>query len=149
MSGELILQGVWDWILQKGGKYVQHWLFPGWVTMGVYIMICLYFTIKDLCRANSKIQKDYWPSVKDMLVAAIPQIVIYFSLNAIFSYFYPIYLSLPAQAPSLFTFFTEIAICFVVGDFLIYWEHRIMHMIPFLRIHIHSVHHSYHAPVCH
>eukprot|EP00697_Spironema_sp_BW2_P009205 gnl/Spiro4/24032_TR11907_c0_g1_i1.p1 gnl/Spiro4/24032_TR11907_c0_g1~~gnl/Spiro4/24032_TR11907_c0_g1_i1.p1 ORF type:complete len:185 (-),score=48.01 gnl/Spiro4/24032_TR11907_c0_g1_i1:51-605(-) len=31
----------------------------------------------------------------------------------------------------------------LIGDFLMYAEHRVMHIVPFLRNHIHSVHHKY------
>ena len=41
---------------------------------------------------------------------------------------------LPLVAPSILTFLIECTCCFVVGDFLIYSEHRIMHIIPFLRL---------------
>lgn len=52
----------------------------------------------------------------------------------------------PSAPPSLLRFGLEVALCFVVGDFLIYWEHRMMHYVGFLRRHIHSWHHHYHAP---
>ena len=35
--------------------------------------------------------------------------------------------------------------CLLLGDILIYWEHRLMHTVPYLRNHIHSVHHEYTA----
>ena len=33
----------------------------------------------------------------------------------------------------MFRFLFECTCCFIVGDFFIYWEHRIMHIIPYLR----------------
>ena len=36
-------------------------------------------------------------------------------------------------------------LAFVVGDYFMYWEHRIMHMVPVLRKHVHSWHHAYHV----
>ena len=36
--------------------------------------------------------------------------------------------------------------CLVLSDVLIYWEHRTMHRLPFLRRHIHSTHHRYLHP---
>lgn len=52
---------------------------------------------------------------------------------------------MPAEAPTLSVFLYEIIWCFIAGDFFIYWEHRIMRMIPYLRHNVHSVHHKYSA----
>jgi len=88
-----------------------------------------------------------------MLVAAIPQVLIYALANGITTYMYPqligiiflrilnVFLNfletdLPRQAPSLLTFFIECTCCFVIGDFLIYSEHRIMHIIPYCRFNL-------------
>ncbi|MDP2436596.1 MAG: sterol desaturase family protein [archaeon] len=140
------LSHVWEWMLRVGNPYVSHWLFPGWLTLAAYVLVCLYFTYKDVMRHESKIQKDWWPSLGDMARAAVPQLAVYTGLNGLFTYLYPIYLELPQEAPSLLGFFLEVATSFVVGDFLIYAEHRVMHAVPFLRNSIHSVHHAYHAP---
>jgi hypothetical protein len=72
---------------------------------------------------DSKIQKDYWPtgfvflnnylvypfdfcllSVKDMLAAAIPQLLIYFFANLISTILYPIFLGLYEQRVSRISF---------------------------------------------
>jgi len=78
--------------------------------------------------------------------AAVPQTLTYIVLNySGYAYgYHP--LQMPAQAPSLAKFAEEILLAFVIGDFFQYWEHRIMHMVPFLRNNIHSWHHYYHIP---
>uniref|UniRef100_A0A7S3FAY2 Fatty acid hydroxylase domain-containing protein n=1 Tax=Haptolina ericina TaxID=156174 RepID=A0A7S3FAY2_9EUKA len=53
---------------------------------------------------------------------------------------------LPALAPRLPVFAEQVITAFIVGDFFIYWEHRIMHAVPYLRKNIHSWHHAYTAP---
>ena len=53
---------------------------------------------------------------------------------------------MPALAPTLPTLGRELLVAFVVGDFFIYWEHRLMHAFAFTRTHIHSWHHAYYAP---
>eukprot|EP00929_Paragymnodinium_shiwhaense_P071717 TRINITY_DN36438_c0_g1_i3.p1 TRINITY_DN36438_c0_g1~~TRINITY_DN36438_c0_g1_i3.p1 ORF type:complete len:280 (+),score=59.09 TRINITY_DN36438_c0_g1_i3:307-1146(+) len=95
---------------------------------------------------ETKVQKDWWPTISDMLNAGVPQVLIYFFGNFIGQYFFYQETQLPTQAPRLCKMAEEIVLAFVVGDFGIYWEHRIMHTIPFLRNHIHSWHHYYHAP---
>src|SRR3989338_10626966 len=117
---ENALAAVWRGILKHGEPYISHWLFPGWLTLISYTLICLYFTWKDVFRHNSKIQKDWWPSWGDMARAALPQLAIYFGLNAIFTYLYSQHIELPLSPPSLLRFSGEVLTSFVVGDFLIY-----------------------------
>mmetsp|Transcript_6055 Transcript_6055/g.17121 ORF Transcript_6055/g.17121 Transcript_6055/m.17121 type:complete len:298 (-) Transcript_6055:193-1086(-) len=143
---ELVLQPVWDSILDYGNPYVSHWLFAGWLTFLVYTLTCVYFTYKDIMRHDSKIQKDYWPTWMDMVRAGAPQMVIYGGLNGLFTYLVPEFVELPRTAPTVAQFLVETTLMFLVGDFLIYWEHRIMHIVPYLRKNIHNVHHAYHAP---
>ena len=143
---EFILTKPWSACLHYGEPYVSHWLFPGWLTLISYVLICVYFTVLDVGRCSSKIQKDWWPSYGDMVRAAVPQLLAYFGLNLLFTLLYPDHLTLPRAPPSLATFLGEVCASFVVGDFLIYTEHRVMHAVPWLRNNIHSVHHEYHAP---
>ena len=37
----------------------------------------------------------------------------------------------------------DFSVICLAGDFLIYWEHRLMHAVPYLRRNIHSIHHTY------
>ena len=42
----LVLQPLWDFILEEGSPFVNHWLFAGWLTFFTYMLICFYFTWK-------------------------------------------------------------------------------------------------------
>lgn len=142
----VILQPAWVGILSQAPWLVSHIAFAGVVGVFSFFATCIYFTVLDVCRSESKIQKDWFPSTWDMLAAGVPQSVIYIVANAL-SYRYGYQgIDLPSEAPRFCVYLEQIIIAFVIGDFLMYWEHRIMHMVPWLRTHIHSVHHAYHAP---
>ncbi len=147
MPAEPILQPVWHAIITHGAGVVDHWLFPATVGLLSFTVVCLGFTVKDLRRrATNKIVADRWPSRQDITQAALPQMLIYVSANALGWSLADTHIELPAQAPGLFTLLWQVLACFVVSDFLIYWEHRFMHAIPLLRRKIHSVHHKYLYP---
>jgi len=146
MRQESVLQFVWDFILNNCDRTCSHWLWPAWLGLITFIIACSYFTYKDLNRhIATKVQKNQWPSNADLIWAAVPQILIYVILNAASSYYWNIHIELPRQAPSMFSFISHFAICLLVGDFLIYCEHRVMHMVPYLRNNVHSIHHKYTA----
>ena len=48
--------------------------------------------------------------------------------------------------PSLFTFLMQVVCLLVVGDFGLYWGHRIQHTVPYLWENFHSVHHRLDTP---
>ena len=128
-----------------------HTHIPIALSIAAYVLICGYFTALDLCKCkDTKIQRDYWPSARDIWTAAAPQLAAYtvlLSASWIAWSLCPAWMSvhLPKAAPSMVEFAAHLSFCFVVGDFLIYWEHRIMHTVPYLRRNIHSVHHEYTA----
>ena len=71
----LLLQPVWSWLTSF--SVTSTLLFPGWMTLGVFVATCLYFTYLDLTHSEStKLQRDYWPSVEDIFWAAVPQVSI-------------------------------------------------------------------------
>jgi sterol desaturase/sphingolipid hydroxylase (fatty acid hydroxylase superfamily) len=147
MRCEPILQPVWQAILGHGAGVVDHWLFPATVGLVSFTVVCLGFTVKDLRRrATNKIVGDRWPSKRDIARAAVPQLVIYVGANALGWWAADQHIALPRQAPGLFTLLWQVVACFVVSDFLIYWEHRLMHAVPLLRRKVHSVHHKYLYP---
>jgi len=117
------------------------------VAFVAYLASCAYFTSLDLRRSlETKVQKQYFPTVREMVVAGLPQVVIYYAANHVwYAYGYqPI--ELPSLAPTVPALAEQLLVAFVVGDFLIYWEHRLMHHFRFTRLHIHSWHHAYTAP---
>eukprot|EP00325_Prymnesiales_sp_UTEX-LB-985_P013165 CAMPEP_0174754674 /NCGR_PEP_ID=MMETSP1094-20130205/105853_1 /TAXON_ID=156173 /ORGANISM="Chrysochromulina brevifilum, Strain UTEX LB 985" /LENGTH=471 /DNA_ID=CAMNT_0015960553 /DNA_START=45 /DNA_END=1460 /DNA_ORIENTATION=+ len=146
-----MLQPLWDLILSAGGDYIHNSLFAVTVATVTYVLVCFYFSILDLTKHTpTKVQKAWFPSTTDMYAAAWPQLIVY-GLGQVQVWslwlFYPqkYNILLPPTAPSIIALTSHLAICLIAGDFLIYWEHRIMHAVPYLRTKIHSVHHEYTA----
>jgi sterol desaturase/sphingolipid hydroxylase (fatty acid hydroxylase superfamily) len=141
------LQPLWDFILRIGQPWIGHWLFPTVLGLFSFFISCSLFTIKDLRRkAENKINPDVWPNKRQLLRAALPQLLIYIGGNALGWHLAPWTVPIPAAAPTVARLALEVVFCFLLSDFLIYWEHRIMHAVPFLRRRIHSVHHRYLHP---
>lgn len=146
-AGGTLLQPLWSLILKSGQPWISHWLFPTVIGLVSFVVTCLFFTVKDLRRqAANKVNSDVWPTKEQLLRAAIPQLIIYFGGNLLGWRLAPFRLPMPAEAPTVTRLLVEIVFCFLVSDFLIYWEHRIMHAVPLLRRHIHSTHHRYLHP---
>jgi cholesterol 25-hydroxylase len=146
--GVRMLQPVWDGML-RGEPYVSNAFFAGTIGTASFVLVCTYFTCLDLTHSlSTKVQKDYFPSAKDQWAAAWPQLLIY-ALGQTATWYswsmYPASLSidLPRQAPELWKFVVDFSVICLAGDFLIYWEHRLMHAVPYLRRNIHSIHHTY------
>jgi sterol desaturase/sphingolipid hydroxylase (fatty acid hydroxylase superfamily) len=146
-SDEAVLQPAWASCIQHVPWLASHAGFPGLVGAVAFVISCLCFSVLDLRRSvSTKLQKHYFPSLWDMLKAGGPQVVLYGAGNwAGYAFGYH-EIALPERAPRICIFAEEVLICFIVGDFFIYAEHRLMHAVPFLRKHIHSWHHSYHTP---
>eukprot|EP00747_Dinoflagellata_sp_TGD_P041058 gnl/TRDRNA2_/TRDRNA2_141259_c0_seq1.p1 gnl/TRDRNA2_/TRDRNA2_141259_c0~~gnl/TRDRNA2_/TRDRNA2_141259_c0_seq1.p1 ORF type:complete len:299 (-),score=16.39 gnl/TRDRNA2_/TRDRNA2_141259_c0_seq1:55-951(-) len=140
-----LLQPVWDWMLMHWPHTVSQAGFAGLVGIVSFAISCVCFSLLDITRSPTKIQKDVWPTLQDMLWTGGPQMAIYLSGNS-FGWYMDQHIVLPSRAPTLPTLAREMLLAFVIGDFLIYLEHRMMHAVPFLRKHIHSWHHAYTAP---
>lgn len=69
-------------------------------------------------------------------------------VNGIFGYFLLSRLCSPdkKEIPALFVGLTQFVSMSFVGDFFLYWGHRIQHEIPFLWEHCHKLHHTLDAP---
>ena len=150
VNGDRILQPIWDACLSYGQPYVSHQAFGGTLATLSFVLICTYFTYLDLTHSPTKVQKDYWPSSKDLWDAAWPQLLAYTAGQV--ATWYPWMLDpasqsieLPHAAPPLWRFGAEFVTITLAGDFLIYWHHRIMHIVPYFRNHLHNVHHTYSA----
>lgn len=147
-----LLQPLWAAMVAAGEPYVRNYLLPVSVATATYVLVCCYFSYLDLTRCvATKIQRDWWPTMRDMWGAAWPQLLAY-SLGQVkiwaLWWMWPddySYTMLPQRAPTCLGLLASLTFCLVVGDFLIYWEHRMMHAVPFLRRHVHSVHHEYTA----
>lgn len=139
------LQRVYDW-RHSAPWLSNHRYFGGAVAFLSFLCSCILFTFLDVFRAPSKIQKDWWPSAEDMWNAGAKQNLIYIVGNLVGYLFAYDAIELPEEAPRVCVLFEQVLVAFLVGDFLIYWEHRVMHTIPYLRKNIHSWHHHYHIP---
>ncbi|KAL1521570.1 hypothetical protein AB1Y20_021229 [Prymnesium parvum] len=147
VGGEPLLQPCWNTVTRRYPWLLRHVGFGAVSAFVAYVASCIYFTSLDLRRSmDTKVQKQYFPSVRDMLVAGAPQVVIYFLANYLWYIYAYQPIELPSQAPTLARLMEQLLVAFVVGDFLIYWEHRLMHRFAFTRKHIHSWHHAYTAP---
>jgi len=148
---ERLLQPAWDLIVAAGTPYIHNSLFAVTVATVTYVTVCGYFTLLDLRQhAPTKLQKDWYPSAADMFAAAWPQLLFYGAGQAQIWYLWKVYpekytAALPQSAPSVLSLCAHLSLCLLLGDFFIYWEHRLMHTVPYLRTRIHSVHHEYTA----
>jgi len=61
-----VLQQIWSIVIEKIPGPASHFLFGSVLACATFVVACLYFSYKDLARHDSKIQKDWWPSVYDM-----------------------------------------------------------------------------------
>jgi len=142
-----LLQPAWEQSLRRYPWLLGHAGFGGLVGLATLVVSCVGFSVLDLRRCmETKLQRGYFPSVRDMCVAGVPQLVVYSYANYAWYVkgYHPV--ALPPEAPRLPVLAEQVLVAFLVGDFFIYWEHRLMHMVPFTRKHIHSWHHAYTAP---
>ena len=144
------LQAVYDSILSVGMPYLSNFVVEATIALVAWFVSCMYFTYLDVTRSPTKVQKDYWPTTKEMLECAIPQIVIY-TLGCSHTWYlwatdeqYTVVV--PSTAPTFAEFCLQMTVSLIFGDFLMYWQHRWMHYSNYLRNHVHSVHHGYSAP---
>jgi len=63
------------------------------------------------------------------------------------SFLFPLVIPLPTETcPSIFQFFIQMVVMELVGDFLLYWGHRIQHTNKFLWENFHYHHHQISTP---
>ena len=101
-EGQPLLQPYWAWMLQRWPWLLSHVAFSGLVGISSFFVSCIGFTVLDLRRSyETKIQKHYFPSVYDILHAAVPQVFLYVLGNYLgYKYGYHA-VELPALAPRL------------------------------------------------
>ena len=95
------LQAVWEAMLARWPWALRHVGFAGTVGMAAFVVSSFLFMFLDLSRSSTKVQKEWFPSNKDLVMAAVPQCAIYAVLNGLgWTYgYYPVVL--PPRAPRL------------------------------------------------
>lgn len=74
-----------------------------------------------------------------------PVLINVFVLTFLFDYFLHVDSSIPA-IPSLIAFVSQLFLMLFVGDFWLYWGHRIQHEVDFLWRNLHYFHHQIGTP---
>eukprot|EP01064_Diplonema_japonicum_P019394 TRINITY_DN280_c0_g2_i2.p1 TRINITY_DN280_c0_g2~~TRINITY_DN280_c0_g2_i2.p1 ORF type:complete len:321 (+),score=64.14 TRINITY_DN280_c0_g2_i2:73-1035(+) len=137
--------------LEHGMPYLTNMYFEATLTYLVWFATGMYFTYLDVTRSPTKIQKDYWPTNWEMLSCAVPQIIVY-GLGVVIGWVqwvkHPQEMSQVIQEapPTFIEMIFQIVVTFLIFDFVMYWQHRALHTVPWLRNNIHSVHHVFSAP---
>jgi sterol desaturase/sphingolipid hydroxylase (fatty acid hydroxylase superfamily) len=137
-SSAFLLQPAYDHVRTYAAT--QDVLFPSLVALGAFHFCCLVHTAHDAYLGRE---------VKTtLLYCALPQFLVHFVVNTLAWIYVPRSPArLPDAAPSVVDFAVQLSLCYVVGDFLIYWEHRTMHKVVFLRHRVHAAHHKYTSPL--
>ena len=135
---------LWNYVIKTQYPY-NLYFFWGIPSLFFHILICSYFSYKNIKKIqNNKIQKDYFPSLNHILNISIPQLIIFIFMMYL-QLIYPITIELPKKVLTLKEHILEIFKLVIVGDFLLYWYHRLAHMNKWFRNNIHDVHHTYSA----
>ena len=135
-----ILDALWHLALHHAA-FTSHALFPSFVALFTFHTTCLVYTVIDIGRKRVPLG--------DICHCAFWQLAAHGVANAVSVWMVgtDTIRALPEAAPDAWVFVRDLAACFVVGDFLIYWEHVLMHRIVWLRQHVHKFHHMYQAPM--
>jgi sterol desaturase/sphingolipid hydroxylase (fatty acid hydroxylase superfamily) len=142
----LTLEPVWRWLVDSV-PLTHSIMFPSVVALTSYHAVCWGFTLWDLWRGREGvdhvIRTCAWPQIKwHVIVNGVSWALMRHALGE-----EGMTAVLPNEAPAVATFALEVAGCYVVGDFFMYWEHVFMHKILWLRHNVHAMHHMYTSPL--
>jgi len=139
MNNELVLQPVWDFCIRHLGGFISS---PGLiltaVMLGVYVPGIFFSIIDVFVSKRLTLQQSvavYWRAMKWYSTFYVIAMVIFLLVPL------PIKLHIPASAPTLFEFFKDLVLYFLVGDIASYAWHRIEHQNKWYARHVHTVHH--------
>ena len=144
------IEPIWNFIVQRWGGVVSHWLFPSIVGYIAFASFGIYFTLKDIGpwrSVTTRIYRNCLPDAKEICRVAGIQLGAYAILNLVLWQTIPHHVELPASAPSLYEVIRDVTVSLFIGDFLVYLEHIIQHKIPFLYRNVHYVHHRFKGDV--
>jgi len=139
MNNELALQPVWDFFISHLGSFVSS---PGLiltaVMLGVYVPGIFFSIIDVFVSKRLTLQESvavYWRAMKWYSTFYVVAMVIFVLVPL------PIKLNVPANAPTVFEFFKDLVLYFLIGDVASYVWHRIEHHNKWYAKHVHCVHH--------
>ena len=147
---ENLLQPLWSYLIDRWGHVISYWFFPLLVGMAAFVVVGIYFVLKDFGPWRSeatRIYKDVWPTKWKVFEVGGIQMGIYVLLNLIMWNVFPYHVELPAEAPTVWELVRDLTLSLLVSDFLTYLEHIINHKIRFMYTHVHYVHHCFKADV--
>jgi len=138
MNSTGYLQPTWDFLVTHMGSFISS---PGFllcaVILGIYVPGIL-FSIVDVATKRLTVKECfsvYWRAMKVYSSLYVIAMVIFITVPL------PIQLNVSAEAPTLFAFFRDLVLYFLLGDFVSYWWHRIEHLYKPYMQKVHSVHH--------
>lgn len=140
MQQDYALQPVWDFLLLHlgaAGIGSPAFLLTA-VVAGIYVPGIL-FSLVDVCITRRLTLKEcaavYWRAMKWYSLTYVIAMVFFVMVPL------PSLLNVPAQAPSMLEFLVDMALYFLLGDFVSYVWHRIEHARGWYMKHVHYYHH--------
>ncbi len=145
MTESSALQPVWDWMVsQLGVGFFEFPLYFLPVVVAVVLVTGVLFSVLDVAVYHKISARTAWADGLRVMTVYIGSAALLLVLNATF---HPIALEVPSAAPTLLTFFGQVALLMVIGEFLTYWWHRLEHGSKFVFTRVHYKHHSVENPL--
>ncbi|MGD9620083.1 MAG: sterol desaturase family protein [Mycolicibacterium sp.] len=145
MDKQSVLQPIWHWMLSHLG--VGFFEFPLYflpVVVAVVFVTGVGFSILDVAVHKKISAKAACLLGLRIMSTYIGAAVALYVLHAKFS---PWVADVPAAAPSLTAFVTQLVLFMVLGEFLTYWWHRLEHGSRFVFEKVHYLHHRVESPL--
>ena len=146
MNNATVLQPTWDFLLGHLGEGFMSspaFLLTA-VALGVYVPGIVFSIVDVLVTRRLTLAQSwsvYWRAMKWYSTAYVVGIVLLLNVPI------PVALKIPADAPTLGTFLTDLLLYFLVGDFASYAWHRLEHAYGLYARKVHYVHHGDKPPL--
>jgi hypothetical protein len=142
-----LLQPLWNYILHNWGDVVSLWFFPAVLGWFVYFGVGFYFTLKDVGPFRSEATRlhkgDNWPTWYRVIKIGGIQAAAYALINLALWFCFPFHRTMPELAPTVLELVRDFCLSILIGDFLFYLGHIMLHKMFFLYKHVHHVHHRF------
>ncbi len=146
MNSSLSLQPTWDFMLAHMGTAFMSspaFLFTA-VVLGVYVPGILFSIVDVFISRRMTLAQSwavYWRAMKGYSLAYVVGMVVLLGMPL------PFALNLPATAPPVHEFVTDLVLYFLVGDFASYVWHRLEHAHGLYARKVHYYHHMDKPPL--